>query len=156
MATNRVIGRNGELPWRLPADLQYFKNITMTCPIIMGRKTHESIGRALPGRLNIIVTRQPNYRAEKCEIEGSLQGALRLIGDGEEVMVIGGATLYADALGLAQRIYLTEVHAKPEGDTFFPTIDSKSWSEVSREFHFADEKNEFDYSFVVLDRVSPG
>ena len=153
MATNRVIGRAGDLPWRLSADLQYFKKVTMGHPIIMGRKTHESIGRALPGRMNIVVSRQQYYSANGCEIHASLPAALRLVGDVAETMVIGGATLYADALSVAHRIYLTEVHAAPEGDTFFPDIDPESWQEVSRELHLADEENEFDYSFVTLDRL---
>ena len=156
MAANRVIGRDAGLPWRLPADLEYFKRVTIGYPVIMGRKTHESIGRALPQRVNIIVTRQENYIARRCEIAGSLSEAFTLSGEAEEVMVIGGASLYREALPLAGRIYLTEVQAEPKGDTFFPEFDRESWREVARESHSADDENELPFSFVTLDRIARG
>lgn len=150
---NDVIGRDGDLPWRLSADLQHFKATTFGHPLVMGRKTHESIGRPLPGRQNIIVTRQADYRAAGCTIADSLEQAIAGALPAEEIMVIGGATLYAAALPLTDRIYLTEVHARLDGDTHFPPLDRKAWREVSRERHEADESNDHDYSFVVLDRL---
>ncbi len=150
---NDVIGRDGDLPWRLSADLRHFKATTLGHPLVMGRKTHESIGRPLPGRQNIIVTRQADYRAEGCTIAASLEQAIAEALSAEEVMIIGGATLYAAALPRADRLYLTEVHAQIAGDTHFPPLDRKAWREVSRERHEADESNDHDYSFVILDRL---
>lgn len=155
MAQNRVIGKDNKLPWYLPADLRHFKNITMGHPIIMGRKTHESIGKALPGRRNIVVTRRPDYRAAKgCVTAHSLQQAITLSAGAEEVFVIGGASLYREALPFAQRIYLTEVHAEVPGDTYFPAIDMAAWKEISRERFPADKKNVYSYSFVVLEKLA--
>ncbi len=153
MSRNGVIGHDGGLPWRLPGDLKHFKSVTMDNPIIMGRKTHESIGRELPGRLNIVVSRQADYRAPGCEVVNSLDAALTAAGEACEVMIIGGAALYAEALVRTQRIYLTEVHVDLDGDTEFPSIDRTAWSETERQCYAADDKNEYDYSFVVLDRM---
>lgn len=150
---NDVIGRDGDLPWRLRADLRHFKATTLGHPLVMGRKTHESIGRPLPGRHNIVVTRQVDYLAAGCTVAGSLDQAITLAHPAAEIMIIGGATLYAAALPLAERIYLTEVHAQLAGDTFFPPIDCDAWREVARERHAADDSNDHDYSFVVLERV---
>lgn len=152
MSENRVIGINNQLPWHLPADFQYFKKITMGKPIIMGRKTFESIGKVLPGRLNIIVTRDQNYHAENARVTHSLQDALSLA-DQNEMMVIGGAQLFKEALPKIHRLYLTLVHAHIEGDSFFPEINSQDWKEISREDHVKDEKNRYDYSFIVLEKI---
>jgi dihydrofolate reductase len=151
MAENRVMGRDNQLPWRLPADLRRFKQITMGKPLLMGRKTFESIGRALPGRLNIVLSRQPGYRAEGCLVASSLETALRAAESAEEIMVIGGAQVFADTLPLARRIYLTRIHATVEGDTRFPEYDEGAWREASRE-EMAAEGEYPAHSFVVLER----
>jgi dihydrofolate reductase len=150
---NDVIGRDGDLPWRLCADLRHFKATTLGHPLVMGRKTHESIGRPLPGRHNIVVTRQADYLAAGCTVTGSLEQAIIAAHPATEIMIIGGAALYAAALPRAERIYLTEVHAEITGDTYFPPIDRDAWRELERERHEADESNDHDYSFVVLERV---
>jgi dihydrofolate reductase len=154
VAENGVIGRDGELPWHLPADLQHFKRSTLGKPILMGRKTHESIGRALPGRLNLVLTRQADYSAPGCEIVHSLDEAeARAAADGAgELMVIGGAGLYREALARAQRILLTRVHADFEGDTRLPEFDLAEWSERSRCRREADAANPVSMSFVELVR----
>lgn len=154
MAENRVIGRENRLPWRLPADLRRFKSVTMGKPVIMGRKTYESIGKPLPGRSNIVVTRDPDYRAPGCQVVHSLGQALEAGAGHAEVMVIGGAELYREALGRAERMYLTLIRAEVEGDTLFPDIEPQQWRELERESHCADEKNQYDYDFVTLQRVS--
>jgi dihydrofolate reductase len=133
LARNRVIGAGNRLPWRLPEDLRRFKRLTMGAPVILGRKTHESIGRALPGRRNIVVTRRPDARWEGCEVAGSLEAALALAGDAPEVFVIGGAELYRLALPRADRLYLTLIDADYDGDTFFPDFDPADWRETARE-----------------------
>ena len=148
MAKNRVIGRDNQLPWHLPADLRHFKQTTMGHPIIMGRKTYESIGRPLPGRQNIVITRNPDFQAEGCLVVHSLQEALAAVPEAEEVFIIGGASLYREALPLADRIYLTLVDAEVEGDTFFPELDASEWQEVRRETFTPDEKNPFGYAFI--------
>lgn len=153
LAENHVIGANNRLLWRLPAELQYFKKTTMGKPIIMGRKTHESIGRALPGRRNIVISRQADFQAEGCDVVDSLDAALALVKDCEEVMIIGGAQIYQQALPLADRLYLTWVHHAFEGDTFFPTWSSEQWREISREQRAADEQNPYDLTFTVLERT---
>jgi dihydrofolate reductase len=153
LGTNRVIGRGGMIPWRLPADQQRFKRLTMGRPLIMGRKTHESIGRALPGRLNIVVTRQADYTAEGCEVVGSFEAALARAGDGE-VFVIGGSDLYKAALPIADRLYLTLVEVAPEGDVVFPEIDAQEWTEIERTPGSVDEKNVHPHTFVTLERRS--
>ncbi|MBI1180118.1 MAG: dihydrofolate reductase [Alphaproteobacteria bacterium] len=155
MAANRVIGRAGGMPWRLPEDLKFFKAVTMGKPMIMGRRTFESIGRALPGRANIVVSRS-GLTAEGVTTTGDLQEALRLaraIAEGnesDEVMLIGGGTLYEQALPLADRIYLTEIHAEFEGDTFFPALGDR-WREVSRTPGTPPDGSPA-YDFVVLER----
>ena len=154
MSQNHVIGRAGELPWRLPGDLQYFKQLTMGKPIVMGRKTHVSIGRPLPGRLNIVVSRDPDYRASGCVHADSFDAALLAAGDANEIMIIGGAALFLAALPLAHCIYMTEVHAVVSGDTKFPALERSQWREVSRQWHPRDENNDYDYSFVVLERIT--
>ncbi len=153
MDRNRVIGINDTLPWHISEDLKHFKKITMGKPIVMGRKTHESIGRPLPGRENIIITRDKHYRAEGCTVLHSLEAVFEHCRDVDEVMITGGSEIYKHALEKATRLYLTEVHAEIEGDTFFPEFNRNEWQETGRETFKADEKNEFDYSFVVLDKI---
>lgn len=153
MAENRVIGRNNQLPWRIPADLGHFKMLTMGKPIIMGRRTHESIGRPLPGRDNIVITADRDYQADGCQVVHSIDQALEVAGDCAEAMIIGGANLYRQTLEDADRLYLTLVKAEPQGDTWFPLIEAQQWREIERETHNADESNEYDYDFVVLDRA---
>jgi len=147
-----LIGRNNDLPWKLSADLQYFRKVTMGKPLIMGRRTHESIGRPLPGRENIIISRDLTYQAEGCTVTHSIQQALDACADSPEVMVMGGASLYMQCLPLADTLYLTQVQAKLKGDTWFPEWDKQQWQEVSKETHLADEKNEYPYSFIVYER----
>lgn len=153
MDRNHVIGREGGLPWHLPSDLRHFKRLTMGRPIIMGRRTHASIGRPLPGRDNIVVTGNPAYLAPGCRIAHSLEEALSLAADAPVACVIGGAALYREALPLASRIYLTEVHADAHGDVRFPQFDRARWCEVAREYHPADARNPYAHSFVELVRT---
>jgi len=147
-----VIGLDGDLPWHLSSDLKHFRAITMGKPLIMGRKTHESIGRPLPGRKNIVLTRSKDFLAEGCVVVNSQEQALELVADVEEVMFMGGAGIYAEALSHANRLYLTEVHADVKGDVYFPEFDKSDWVEVEREDRSADEKNDFDYSFLMMER----
>lgn len=155
VAENGVIGRDGGMPWHLPADLKFFRRTTMGKPIIMGRKTFDSIGKPLDGRLNIVVSRHPTESLKECVVVSSIERAIEVaLQTGvEEAVVIGGGTIYAQALPLAQRVYLTRIHASVDGDTFFPTLEPSAWVEVKRENHAADEKNSHPYSFCVLDRV---
>jgi dihydrofolate reductase len=148
---NRAIGKTGGMPWYLPADLARFKSLTMGHPILMGRKTHASIGKALPGRRNIVITRDAVYAAPGCEIAGSLEDALRLAGEGE-AFVIGGGEIYRQALPFAQRLYLTRIDAAFDADTFFPEFDEAAWRVTSREAHAPDEKNRYPFEFVLLER----
>lgn len=152
MDNSGLIGRDGALPWRLSSDLKRFKSITMGKPVVMGRKTHESIGRPLPGRENVIITRNRNYTAAGCTVLHSMDSMYSRFRDEPEIMIMGGSELYRQTLDQAQRIYLTEVHAECEGDTRFPEFDRSAWHETEREDHNADEKNEYDYSFVILER----
>ena len=153
MDHNGVIGNNGTLPWRLSSDLQHFKKITMGKPIIMGRKTHESIGRPLPGRDNVVISRDKNYQAKNCTVLHSLECVYAKYHDNDEIMIMGGADLYQQTLDKARRIYLTEVHADLEGDTYFPKYDKEQWKEIERLDFKSDEKNEHDYSFVILEKT---
>jgi len=148
-----LIGRDNDLPWRLSADLQYFRRITMGKPILMGRKTHESIGRALPGRQNIVVSSLADYQAEGCDVVNSIEAALKLAEDGDEIMVIGGSSLFEQMFDIVDKLYLTRVHAKLEGDTWFPEWDKTKWQLISQESHPADEKNDYAYSFEVYQRA---
>jgi len=148
-----VIGLDGDLPWHLSADLKHFKSITMGKPLIMGRKTHESIGRPLPGRKNIVLTHSQEFKTEGCTVVYSLEEALIAAGEIDEVMIMGGSGIYDQALARADRLYLTEVHADVNGDVYFPEFDRSEWVEIEREDHSADDKNNFDYSFVVMERV---
>ena len=137
-ADNGVIGKDGAMPWHLPADLRHFRRITMGKPVIMGRKTWASIGRPLPGRQNIVLTRDAAFRAEGATVVSDLSAALAAAGAAAEAMVIGGAEIYALARPLATRIELTRIHASPEGDTFFPEPEASLWVETAREDHVAD------------------
>ncbi|PTQ96205.1 dihydrofolate reductase [Nitrosomonas nitrosa] len=154
MASNRVIGRNNALPWRLPADLKRFKALTMGQIIVMGRKTYESIGRPLPGRINIIVTRQPDLSVAGVTVTRSVEEALTacLIHPDKEIFIIGGAELYQQTLKHCQRLYLTEVQKAFEGDAFFPEFDRSDWHEIVRERHVQEEGEKLEYHFVVLER----
>ncbi len=154
MAHNRVIGKDNRLPWNLPADLQHFKRITMGKPMIMGRKTWESLPGLLPGRRHIVVTGDPDYQADGAEVVHSLEQAISQAGDVDEVMLVGGANLYAQALALASRLYLTEIDAEVDGDAWFPEFDPAEWQEVSREACPGDEQNQYSCVFTVLDRQS--
>ncbi|MEX0603639.1 MAG: dihydrofolate reductase [Marinobacter sp.] len=161
MSRNRVIGRNNALPWYLPEDLRYFKQATMGKPIIMGRKTWDSIGRPLPGRLNIVVTRDRDWQPpagavrdtslEQAFVRATAQAELE---DGDEVMVIGGGQIFADVLPQIDRMYVTEVHAEVEGDAYFPEVNWDEWEEIGREDFSASDNNPYDYSFVIYQRLS--
>ena len=148
-----VIGAHGALPWRLSGDLRHFKAITMGKPLIMGRKTHESIGRPLPGRQNIVLTRQQDYTAPGCDICHDAEQALAACTGAEEAMVMGGAALYEQFLPRAERIYLTRVQAEVDGDTWFPPFDESAWHEVERRDQPADERNEYPCSFLLLEKI---
>ena len=157
MSENRLIGRGGDLPWHLSADLKRFRRLTTGHAIIMGRKTYESIGRPLRERRSIVITRQADYRAEGVETAGSLDAALALAaGDGSlgnsEAFVIGGAEVFREALPRAGRLYLTLVHAELEGDVYLPRFEVDEWKLGSEERHAADDRNDFDYSFLVYER----
>ncbi|MCA0899633.1 dihydrofolate reductase [Microbulbifer agarilyticus] len=157
MARNGAIGRENTLPWRISGDLQFFKRTTLGKPVVMGRKTFESIGRPLPGRQNIVITRNSAWRADGVEVVSSLEAAITLADAAAqqagvtELMVIGGAEIYRQALPLAQRLYVTEVDADVDGDAFFPDID-KTWKEASRDCYPASERDEYNYCLVQYDR----
>lgn len=155
MSKNRVIGRDNQLPWHLPADLKHFKAVTMGKPIVMGRKTFESIGRPLPGRPNIVLTRDRAWTAKDVSVFSSMEDALQNLGDHAEVMIIGGAQIYSALLSRADRLYLTEIDTLVDGgDAFFPDLDDAEWTEVSRETHPAVGAAPT-HAFVMLDRVKP-
>jgi dihydrofolate reductase len=156
MGRNRVIGANGAIPWRLPNELQLFKRVTMGHHIIMGRKTWESVGRLLPGRTTVIVTRKKDYAVPGALVTNSLESALAACGDDSEVFVIGGGELYRLALPLAHRVYLTTVEAEPAGDTHMPDFDRADWRETAAESFAADEKHAYAYHFSVLERRHRG
>ncbi len=153
LARNRVIGIENRLPWRLPEDLAHFKALTLGHPILMGRKTFESLGRPLPGRTNIVITRNPDYRPEGCRVAGSIAAALALCADENEVFFIGGAELYAQTIPLADRLYLTEVDVEPQGDAWFPDYDTSAFREVSRESHTSEKGDRLRFDFVVYERM---
>lgn len=163
ISTNGVIGRQGRLPWRLSGDLRRFKRLTMGHTIIMGRKTWESIGRPLPGRRSVVVTRQPEYRidADGVEIAGSLEDALHIAeaANEDEAFIVGGAELYHEALSRADRLYFTEVAANVQGDAYFPvnfdTFEWDSWDVLETEAHDADSENDYAFVFVTLERCEP-
>jgi len=159
VAENGVIGRGSGLPWKLSSDLKFFRAVTMNKPLIMGRKTFESIGKPLDDRDNIVITRNAAFEAAGILVAANFEEALEIAQEKartrgvDEISVIGGAQIYELALPKADRIYLSEIHASPDGDTFFPKIDSAQWRETSRERHSAGPRDSADYSFVVLDRI---
>ncbi|MCP3670217.1 MAG: type 3 dihydrofolate reductase [Gammaproteobacteria bacterium] len=153
MAENRVIGSDNALPWHLPADLKHFKAMTLGKPIIMGRKTWESLPGKLPDRTHIIITANSDYAVADCVVVHSLEAALEAAGDVPEVMIVGGAMLYRQALPLADRLYLTLVEAQVEGDAWFPEYDPAQWQEIARQRHPSDGKNPYAYSFLALSRI---
>ena len=154
MAHDRVIGKDNQMPWHLPADLAHFKRVTLGKPVLMGRKTFESIGRPLPGRRNLVISRNPDYQAEGIEVVGSVEAALALLAGSsvEELMVIGGGHLYAEMLPSANCLYLTRIDLAVEGDTRFPAFDDGQWQRIACESHPADEKNPHPYSFETWQR----
>ena len=154
-AVNNAIGKEGKMPWHLPNDMKYFKNITWGMPVVMGRKTFESLGKALPGRKNIVITRQPGWAAEGTVAVKSIEDALFVAKetDALEVMVIGGGEIYKALFDKAKRIYRTRVEAEPEADTFFPVIHPEQWRLVSQKIHEADAANAYNYSFEVWERI---
>ena len=151
---NNVIGNKGKLPWRLVADFKRMKELTMGHPLIMGRKTHESIGRALPGRRNIVITSQ-NVNFHGCEVASSLDEALKAVKDdvSGEAFIFGGGEIYKQAIAKTDRIYLTRVHATVDGDAFFPEIDPQQWKEIAQEDHPADTENQYPYSFITYEKI---
>jgi dihydrofolate reductase len=151
MADNRVIGKDNQMPWHLPADFIWFKKCTMGKPVIMGRKTYESIGRPLPGRQNIVVSRNSELRIDGVETVTSLEQALSLVSDVEEAMIIGGGSFYEHCLPMANKLYLTYIDANVDGDTQFPDW-GEGWKQVHNEQYQADEKNAYDMQFVILER----
>ena len=154
MAHDRVIGLDNQMPWHLPADLAHFKRVTLGKPVLMGRKTFESIGRPLPGRRNLVISRNPDYRADGVEVIDSVEAALALLADSDvaELMVIGGGHLYGQLLPRADRLYLTRIDLAVEGDTRFPAFDDEQWRLVESEAHPADEKNPHPYRFETWQR----
>jgi dihydrofolate reductase len=159
MDDNRLIGRQNDLPWRLPDDMRWFRDQTMGKPCIMGRKTYDSLPerfRPLPGRLNIVVTRNADYQAPGAVVAHSVEEALRAAGDAEEVIIVGGADLFRRLLPVADRLYLTEVHDAAEGDVYFPPFDRGEWREIFRQEHPADERHSLAFTWLILDRERGG
>ena len=152
-STNNVIGNDGELPWRLSDDLKRFKAVTMGKPIVMGRKTFESIGRPLPGRQNIVISRQDGFAADGCDVVQSIEEAVEVAAAAEEIMVIGGSQIYAAFLPLADRIYLTRVHAEVEGDAFFPSLDESKWRDSASRIYEVDESNDYACTVSLFSRM---
>ena len=152
---NNVIGKDNQLLWHLPDDLRHFKRTTRGHHVIAGRNTFESQGKPLPGRTNIIITRNPEYKAEGCLMVDSLNKALDLVKGDDEPFIIGGEQIYRLALPRVDRIYLTRVHAELEGDTFFPDLDMEQWKEVSRTYHEKDERHVYPFTILVLERKQP-
>ena len=159
MSPERVIGLDGNLPWHYPVDLKRFRNVTLGTTVIMGRKTFESIGRPLPGRHNIIITRNSEYHMDDCAVVYDFQAALKEAGDFAEqngksdIFIIGGAEVYRQAIDFADKAYITEVHADFDGDAVFDMLDLSNWKEISRDYH-SNETSDLPYSFVVLTRIS--
>lgn len=154
-AQNRVIGKDNDLVWRLPKDFKHFKELTLGHPIIMGRKTFESLGKPLPGRTSIIITRDEHYQQESCIVVHSLNEAIQEARKlDEEIYVIGGSQIYAQALPLANKMYLTEVKATPEGDALFPEFSKNEWKETARQSFPKDEKHDYAFDFVTWERVN--
>ena len=155
VARNGVIGRDNQLPWRLPNEIAYFKLVTMGHAVVMGRRTWESIGKPLPGRRNIVVTHKRDYQASGCTVVHSLDQAWEAARGADEVCVIGGTTLFEESLAVADRIHYTEVEADVEGDTFFPPFDRGEWTEVEVTRHPSDERHAYPFRVLILDRRKP-
>ncbi|TKC10788.1 dihydrofolate reductase [Pedobacter polaris] len=153
ISENNAIGKDNKLLWHLPADLKHFKEITTGHPILMGRKTYDSIGRPLPNRRNIVITRSASLEIPNVEVVNNLEDAISLCAKENEVFIIGGAEIYKHALELTNRIYLTTVHQTYEADAFFPELKMNEWKEVFNEYHPADEKNSVAYTFSTLERI---
>lgn len=153
MDKKHVMGYQNKLPWHLPADLQHFKNLTLGKPIVMGRKTFESIGKPLPGRQNIILTHNHNFQAPGCTLVSSLESALAEASSTQEIMIIGGGELFRSTLPLSNRMYLTIIDHEFKGDTYFPEWNNEEWVTTSSEQHPADEKNPYAYEFLTLERT---
>lgn len=158
VAENMVIGKNNDLPWNLPDDMKYFMQTTKTHHVIMGRKNYESIPekfRPLPNRRNIVITRQQNFQAPGCDVVHSLDDALSIgrKNNEAEVFIIGGAEIFKQGMKFTQRMYLTEIHAKVEGDIYFPTFDKTEWKEISRTHHNEDERHKYAFDFVLYERI---
>ena len=153
MGRNRVIGKNNAIPWNMPADIKHMRKLTEGKPLIMGRKTHESIGRPLPNRKNIILTRDRNYKSRGCVVVHTLEEALKAAEGAEEVIIFGGEDIYRIFLPKADKMYLTIIDNDFEGDAYFPEYNKKEWKEVGREEHEADEENKFRYTFVTLQKT---
>ncbi len=152
-ADNRIIGKDNDMPWHLPADLAYFKQVTLGKPVVMGRKTYESIGRPLPGRKNIVISRDPTYHAAGVDSVTSVDEALKLAAGVDEIMVIGGGAIYEHCMSAADKLYVTHIKASIDGDTKFPEYDLiNDWQEVSSELRGADQKNQYDLNFCVYTR----
>lgn len=154
MSENRVIGKDNRLPWHLPADLRHFKQLTMGKPILMGRKTFESIGRALPGRCNVVITHDIHFQAPGCVVANAIDTALASVAYSEEVFVIGGAILLQQLMSRIHRLYLTIIHHHFAGDAYFAELNMSEWVEVERIDHVPDEENHYPYSFITLERKS--
>ncbi len=152
MDKNRLIGAGNALPWHLPADFRHFKEVTMNKPIIMGRKTFESIGKALPGRKNIVISRL-GFNAQGISVANSIDAALKLADDAEEVMIIGGGSFYEQIIDRADRLYLTLVDAECEGDAWFPAFDKTQWYVIQQQSVKADDKNNYDFEIVTYERI---
>jgi dihydrofolate reductase len=161
VAENGVIGRGGTLPWHIRSDLQHFKRLTIGRPVVMGRKTYDSIGKPLKDRTNIVITRDPGYAAEGIVVAHSLEKAMQMARDdakergADSIAVIGGSGVFDETMPMADRLEITEVHASPEGDTFFPAIDAKLWRETARVRHPAAPQDDADMSFITYERVRP-
>jgi len=153
MGENHVIGRNGDLPWHIPEDLKWFKKNTLGKPIIMGRKTFETLKKPLPGRHNIVITSDQNYEVDGTTVTHSLEEALEAAGEVEEIMICGGASIYKQALPLVDKMYITLIYHDFEGDTFFPKYDTKQWKEVEQIDRYQTH-DEYDYSFLIYERRS--
>jgi dihydrofolate reductase len=155
MDRNRVIGRENNLPWHLPADLKWFKKNTIGKTIVMGRKTFESIGRPLPGRTNIVLSRDEDYVADGCVVVHTIEEAFQVVEDEEEIMIIGGAQLFRQLISRASRLYLTRIDAEFDGDSFFPSLESDEWRVVWRDEIASSEGNPYSLQFMIVDRIHP-
>lgn len=153
MGENRVIGYNNDIPWRLPKEWQYVKKVTMGHPIIMGRKNYESIGRALPGRRNIILTRDQSYSAKGCEVFHTVQDVLTACEQEDEIFIFGGEQIYKLFLPFVEKMYITKIHAEFQGDTYFPEINDAEWNELSVQQGMTDEDNPYIYFYHVYERI---